>query len=244
MQLIFTPDTILTMRKIKGKGIKILLSALLLLLVIVPSLIFVIYPKYSEIHIFFNNLDISNITKNSWTSFLISLSPPQKEVRGEMTSEVESIEDIASTLKPLNEKILEDSNTYILIPSIDVEGVVVQGISSNDMDRGFWHFPTSKFPGEKGNSVIIGHRFEYVPPAKNTFYNLDKVNIGDEIVVKNDNDSFTYIVTNIETVEKNDISILKDTSDYRLTLVTCTPLWTSDMRLVITAKLDRIYNRS
>lgn len=244
MQLIHTLGTIHSMKTKRGKGKKILLSVLLPLLVIVPSLIFLIYPKYTEIKILINSVDISDITKNSWISFLISISPPKKDIRGEMTTSVDSIEEMTSNLQPLEEKILEDLNTYLLIPSIDVEGIVVEGISSNDMDRGFWHFPTSKYPGEKGNSVIIGHRFEYIPPAKNTFYNLDKVNIGDEIIIKQDGDSFTFVVTNIEVVEKNDISILENTQDYRLTLVTCTPLWTSKQRLVITAKMDRIYNRS
>jgi len=231
------------MEKPIKKGIKILLSALLPLFVIVPSLILIIYPKYSEVKIFINEINISEITKKSWISFLISISPPRTEIRGEIDTNVESIEEMTSHLQPLERKILEDSNTYLLIPSIDVEGSVVEGINSIDMDRGFWHFPTSKYPGEKGNSVIIGHRFQYIPPAKNTFYHLDRVNIGDEVIIKQGDDSLTFIVTNIEIVEKNDISILTDTLDYRLTLVTCTPLWTSDMRLVITAKLDRIYNR-
>jgi LPXTG-site transpeptidase (sortase) family protein len=231
------------MEKKRGKGIKILLSVLLPLVVIIPSLVFIIYPKYTDIKILVNSTDILEITKNSWTSFLISISPPIKDVRGEMTTTADSIEETTSNLQPLEEYILEDLNTSLLIPSIDVEGIVVEGISSDNMNRGFWHFPSSEYPGEKGNCVIIGHRFEYLPPAKNTFYNLDKVNIGDSIVIKESEDIFTYIVTNIEVVEKNDISILKDTSDYRLTLVTCTPLWTSKQRLVITAKMDRIYNR-
>ena len=244
MQLIHSLGTIHRMGMEIKKGIKILLSVLLPLFVIIPSLVFVIYPKYSEVKIFVNEINISEITRNSWISFLISISPPKTEVRGEMNTNVESIEEMTSNLQPLERKILEDTDTYLLIPSIDVEGRVVEGISSTDMDRGFWHFPTSTYPGEKGNSVIIGHRFQYVPPAKNTLYYLDRVNIGDEVIVKQKEDSSTFIVTNIEIVEKNDISILTDTLDYRLTLVTCTPLWTSDMRLVITAKLDRIYNRS
>ena len=229
------------MKMYSNKALKILLSVFLFLVVLIPLSFFIIYPRYSEIQIALNDFDIYSIAKNSWTSFLISISPSQKEIRGVTDSSVDSIEDTVSNLKPLDEKILEELNTYLYIDSIDVEGNISEGISSSDMNRGFWHFPTSVYPGEKGNSVIIGHRFQYVPPAKNTFFNLDKVQIGDEIVVKNDEDTFRYIVTNIEVVERNDVSILEQTSDYRLTLVTCTPLWTSRQRLVITAKLDRVY---
>ena len=163
------------MRILQNKGIKILLSVLLSLLVIVPSAYFLIYPQYSEIQIALNDINISEITKNSWLSFLISVSPSQKEVRGVTDTSVESIEDTVANLEPLEEKVLEDLNTYLYIDSIDVEGDISEGISSEDMDRGFWHFPTSVYPGEEGNSVIIGHRFQYIPPAKNTFYSLDKV---------------------------------------------------------------------
>ena len=111
------------------------------------------------------------------------------------------------------------------------------------MDSGFWHFPISKYPGQKGNAVIIGHRFLNLPPAKDTFFNLDKVKIGDEIVLKHDEGEWKYIVTEIKIVDENDISVVKDTDDYRLTLITCTPLWTSEKRLVVIAKLDKLYQK-
>ncbi len=240
-QYLYSIDIIYCMKLIKKKGIKILLSVLLLLLVIIPSIYFLIYPQYSSIKIVLNDTDINQIFKKTWTFFLISIAPPEEEIRGITDSKIETIEETVSGLDPLKETILEDLNTFLYIDSIDVEGNISEGISSDDMNRGFWHFPTSVYPGEKGNSIIIGHRFQYIPPARNTFYNLDKVEIGDEIVIKNDIDTFTYVVTKIEVVEKNDVSILQQSSDYRLTLVTCTPLWTSKQRLVITAKLDRVY---
>ncbi len=83
------------------------------------------------------------------------------------------------------------------------------------------------------------------PPNKGySFFNLDKVKVGDKIeVVQNDN-QFTYIVTETKVVEKNDISVLQDYSDYRITLITCSPLWTSKQRLVIVGKLDKLYKNT
>jgi sortase A len=112
------------------------------------------------------------------------------------------------------------------------------------MNKGFWHFPSSNLPGQKGNMVVIGHRYAKLPPNKDTFFNLDKVKVGDKIeVVQNDN-QFTYIVTETKVVEKNDISVLQDYSDYRITLITCSPLWTSKQRLVIVGKLDKLYKNT
>jgi len=119
VQLIHSLGTIHRMGMEIKKGIKILLSVLLPLFVIIPSLVFVIYPKYSEVKIFVNEINISEITRNSWISFLISISPPKTEVRGEMNTNVESIEEMTSNLQPLERKLLEDTDTYLLIPSMN-----------------------------------------------------------------------------------------------------------------------------
>jgi sortase A len=125
-----------------------------------------------------------------------------------------------------------------------VEGNIFQGRDSNTMDRGFWHFPTSAYPGQQGNSVIIAHRYLYLPPAKNTFFNLDKVKKGDNIVVEQEGNKYTYIVSEVKVVEKNDISVLQDTTEHQITLITCTPLWTSHQRLAVIAKLDKLYQKT
>lgn len=144
----------------------------------------------------------------------------------------------------IGEKILESLQTKISISSIDVEGYVYEGEDSKTMDTGFWHFPVSKLPGEKGNTVIIGHRYAKLPPSKDTFFNLDKVVVGDKIIVEQSNALYTYIVTDTKVVEKNDISVLRDFNDYRITLITCTPLWTANQRLVIVGKLDKLYKNT
>ena len=112
------------------------------------------------------------------------------------------------------------------------------------MNKGFWHFPTSDLPGQKGNSVIIGHRYAKLPPNKDTFFNLDKVKVGDKIEVVQLDQTHTYIVTDTKIVEKNDISILQNYSDYRITLITCSPLWSSNQRLVVVGKLDKLYKNT
>jgi len=82
-----------------------------------------------------------------------------------------------------------------------------------------------------------------IPPKKDTFFNLDKVDIGDRIHITSDLGEYNYIVLEKKEVEPNDISIIQDTDDYTLTLVTCTPLWTSQKRLVVVAKLDKLYKK-
>jgi LPXTG-site transpeptidase (sortase) family protein len=135
---------------------------------------------------------------------------------------------------------LEDADTVLKVPSASIEGEVVVGASQEDMLRGFWHFPLSSAPNERGNVVIFGHRFDKLPPDKNTFYHLDKVKVGDKVSLDYGKENLNYTVIDAFVIEKDDRSVLQDFGDYRLTLITCTPLWTSDKRLVVVAIQDKV----
>ena len=73
---------------------------------------------------------------------------------------------------------------------------------------------------------------------------MDKVKKGDSVVIEQENDKYTYIVSDVKIVEKNDVSVLQNSDDYQITLITCTPLWTSHQRLVVTGKLDKLYQKT
>lgn len=225
------------------KPIKITLTLFLILLVLIPIFFFITYPFYNDIALKLKKLNIYDRTKESFITLLTTISPTPDKFKTEEFSADSIEESIKSTDIILDTKLLEELNTTLSIDNVLIEGRVFQGTSSQAMDSGFWHFPISKYPGQKGNAVIIGHRFLNLPPAKDTFFNLDKVKIGDEIVLKHDEGEWKYIVTEIKIVDENDISVVKDTDDYRLTLITCTPLWTSEKRLVVIAKLDKLYQK-
>lgn len=226
-----------------NKLMKILLTLFLLLLVIIPIAFFIIYPYYNDIALKIKDLNVYNTTKNTFITFLTTVSPSPEKFKTEEFSSDSIEESLQSQEVFLENKLLEELGTTLILENVLIEGKVFQGISSKTMDTGFWHFPLSKYPGQKGNAVIIGHRFFNLPPAKDTFFNLDKVKIGDKIILKHSEGEWEYIVTEIRIVNDNDLSILKDTDDYRLTLVTCTPLWTSEKRLVIISKLDKLYQK-
>jgi sortase A len=225
------------------KPIKITLTLFLILLVLIPIFFFITYPFYNDIALKLKKLNIYDRTKETFITLLTTISPTPDKFKTEEFSADSIEESIKSTDIILDTKLLEELNTTLSIDNVLIEGRVFQGTSSQAMDSGFWHFPISKYPGQKGNAVIIGHRFLNLPPAKDTFFNLDKVKIGDEIVLKHDEGEWKYIVTEIKIVDENDISVVKDTDDYRLTLITCTPLWTSEKRLVVIAKLDKLYQK-
>lgn len=228
------------------KTLKIVITTALLLIVLLPLGYFVIYPNYNKVIGPIKRFDIQRSAGEIVFQILTQLSPTRDKILGVTTVNATglSIEESLSKDMVLQDKILENLNTKIFINSIEVEGSIYEGLDSHTMNKGFWHFPSSNLPGQKGNTVIIGHRYAKLPPNKDTFFNLDKVKVGDRIEVIQSDSQFTYIVTDTKIVEKNDTSVLLDYSDYRITLITCSPLWTSQQRLVIVGKLDKLYKNT
>ncbi len=223
-----------------------IVTIILILIILTPLGYFLIYPNYNKLIGPIKRFNIQRSAEEITFQIITELVPTKDEVLGVaiQSSGGQSIEESLNPQTVLDRKILEELNTKIIINSIDVEGLVYEGADAHTMNKGFWHFPPSSFPGQKGNMVVIGHRYAKLPPNKDTFFNLDKVKVGDKIEVIQNNNQFTYIVTETKVVEKNDISVLQDYSDYRITLITCSPLWTSKQRLVIVGKLDKLYKNT
>lgn len=229
----------------KNRLSKYLITILILLTVTVPIGYFLIFPNYNTLIGTFHRLDTKRTSYDIFFSFLTHLSPTKDQVLGadEILIDDISIEEYLGEISEIN-PILEQLDTKLYIDSINVEGNIFQGPDSKTMDKGFWHFPASVYPGQQGNAVIISHRYLHIPPAKDTFYNLDKVRKGDSILIEQEDNTYTYIVSEVKVVEKNDVSVLQDSSDYQITLITCTPLWTSKQRLAVIGKLDKLYQKT
>ncbi len=123
----------------------------------------------------------------------------------------------------------------LVIPSIGIDEPILEsssiGIISNG---GTWRRPNTANPTEEDNTVIVGHR--YYGPNASTFYNLDKVEIGEKLAIYWDGKETVYEVTESKVVDPSALEIEAPTSEKQLTLYTCTPVWTAKNRLVIIAK--------
>lgn len=208
---------------------------------------FLLYPNISIIKVKASEFDIKRATHNITLQLFVKISPPNFTDTEHEITELSQLEYISpeELARVTNEgKVLsrlEELNTVLSVDSADIKGAVQEGTDAYAMMEGPWHFPLSVAPGEKGNSIIIGHRFAEVPPSTNTFYNLDKIEVGDKIHISQKTGEYSFTVVETKVVDKNDRSVLLPTSDYRITLITCHPLWTSDQRLVIVGILDKIY---
>lgn len=140
-------------------------------------------------------------------------------------------------LQGKNEESDYFKDDIVLIPSIGVDMDVVEGKTDDALDEGAWIRPNGSKPNLGSNTIITAHRFSYLDGGR-SFYNLDKVKNGDEVIVYWKGDRYRYIVNGSQIVKPNAVQVENPTSTPLLTLYTCTPLWTAANRLVITAVPD------
>ena len=134
----------------------------------------------------------------------------------------------------------------IVIPSIDIDFVVVEGPREASyrsyewtaaLKRGPAHYPDSADPWDgTGRVGIAGHRTTYLHP----FLNLDRVEIGDRIRLITKHGSFLSVVDrNYVEPEAGSGVALEQTEEPTLVLTTCNPKYSSRERLIVTATLAR-----
>jgi sortase A len=121
----------------------------------------------------------------------------------------------------------------IRIPDIDVDKIVVEGVEVSDLKRGPGHYPDSPLPGQPGNAAIAGHRTTYGAP----FNRVDELEPGDEILVTTVQGAFRYEMREQLIVSPDEVEILDDFGDNRLTLTACHPKYSARQRIVIVAEL-------
>ncbi len=112
-------------------------------------------------------------------------------------------------------------------------------LSANDkaLLKGGWMYSGNSTPDKGGNTVIFGHRWLYKPPIKNTFYSLDKVKVGDQFSIDWNGKTYNYHVSETRIVNPTEVSVLNPTNSPQVTLITCTPLFSTKQRLVVIGKL-------
>lgn len=126
-----------------------------------------------------------------------------------------------------------DLLTRVSIPKIKLDAIVVEGASRKQLSIGPGHMVETAMPGEPGNAVITGHRDTF-------FRHIYELQKGDEIVVRRNGQTYKYQVTGKKIVKPEDVSVLKQTKDAQLTLITCYPTYyigPAPERLVVFSKL-------
>lgn len=137
----------------------------------------------------------------------------------------------------------------LVIPSINVDLPILEGVDESTLSYGVWWRPGTGDPIKGSNMVLTGHRLGYgfLPQEiqeQSSFYNLDKVKIGDYIIVYWDGKEYDYQISTEETVLPTEARIENPTDEPQLTLYTCTPVGINSHRLVKYAKPINMHENS
>lgn len=133
----------------------------------------------------------------------------------------------------------------VIIPKINSTAPLILEPSQQEKNiqialrDGVVHYAGTAVPGEIGNVVIVGHSSnDWWEPGnyKFVFALLDKLAVGDKVQINYSSRKYVYEVVNTKVVAPTDLSVLNQTSEPTLTLITCTPPGTSWKRLIVTAK--------
>ena len=125
----------------------------------------------------------------------------------------------------------------LAIPAIDLRVPVYDGTDDVILNRGTARIARTALPGKGGNLGIAGHRDGY-------FRALKDIRRGDLIYVESADRDFEYRVQTIEIVAISTLSVLADTEEPSITLVTCYPFYylgDAPQRFIVHGVLERSF---
>lgn len=132
----------------------------------------------------------------------------------EMEEETDEEEKIEEKLKDMAN--IKEQMWQIEIPVIDLIAPIEEGTTQEIMLKNVGHFENTKF--WKGNIGLAAHNRGY---PINYFEKVKDLEPGDEIIYKTPYGEKVYEVTMYKIIDQTDWSYLEETSDNRITLITC-----------------------
>lgn len=121
------------------------------------------------------------------------------------------------------------------IPKIDVEILLVEGVSDQALQYAAGHMPGTALPGEVGNCSIAGHR-SYT--FGKYFNRLDELEPGDEIRITYGTQEYIYEVYETFLVLPTEVTVTEPQGNESVvTLITCHPVINPTHRLIVRGKL-------
>ena len=117
------------------------------------------------------------------------------------------------------------------VPKIGYFAAVREGVGSATLASGPGHYPSMKWPGQQGNVGVAAHNIYWI--------RFDQIGPGDEVILQTRWGDYRYQITSKRLVWPDDLTVLVPTTDHRLTLTTCWPLWAgafANQRLIFTAE--------
>lgn len=105
----------------------------------------------------------------------------------------------------------------VRVPRLDVETIALAGASGRTLAFGPGHVYGTPRPGERGNVVLAGHRDTH-------FAFVEHLVVGDEVHLEDvAGRTARFVIEDALVVDVSDTWVMAQTTDERLTLMTCWP---------------------
>lgn len=174
------------------------------------------------------------------------------EELAELEKEIEQIKDVK--IKEEKKKEIKERKKYkkannpnvlrLIVPRLNLNSEVVNGTTLSALKHGPGLYSVAQMPGEGDrNTSIAGHRTG-IGTTWNIFYDIDKINIGDELFLAYEDKVYKYLYKETKIVNPDNISVLDNQGYSCLTLTSCHPLGSNTQRIIIHAELREILDRS
>lgn len=119
----------------------------------------------------------------------------------------------------------------LVIPAIDLDEIVLEGVGPMELNGGPGHFPGSVLPGEAGNAIVSAHRDRH-------FRRFGELGVGSRVRTETRNRTVEWVITERRIVSRDTPSLFEQ-RDATLTLTTCWPIryfGSAPDRLLLVAK--------
>ena len=127
-----------------------------------------------------------------------------------------------------------EAPTRVVIPAIEVDALIVEGDTWEQLKLGVGHHLHTANPGERGNMVLSAHNDIY----GEIFRHLDQLELGDEVIVYAGEQPHRYIVRAKQIVEPTEVNVMAATTRPVTTLISCYPYMVDTHRIVVVAELQ------
>ena len=223
-------------------------------LMFILGLVLFLYPLVNKYE---NKIEV-NETKKTFEKTVEKLKEESKE-------EDSPLNKLYSDMKAYNEKIYKDNQSdlkdpwsyeqssfdltkygvenniigYIIVPHMEIELPIYLGANSDNMAKGAVHMSQTSLPigGENTNCVIAAHRgYKGIP----MFCDIEIMEIGDEVIIKNLWETLKYRVSNIKIINPSDSQeVLIQPGKDMVTLITCHPYTKNYKRYVVYCEREK-----
>ncbi|MBT8059160.1 MAG: class D sortase [Xanthomonadales bacterium] len=126
------------------------------------------------------------------------------------------------------------------IDRLDIQVPVYNGADDFNLNRGVARIKGTAAIDDVGNLGIAGHRDGF-------FRGLKDIDVGDRIELQTIRGTVSYAVSSILIVDPSDVSVLADTEERTITLVTCYPFYFvghAPKRFIVKAEAERLLARN